>query len=212
MYHTRRCDERAITGMGAVSREWRRMAVNRGETQVPWPMAVASLIESLPETFMLAEVYALAESLGRAFPNNKHIQAKIRQSLQTLRDRGHLAFVGGGRYAKIVPVPPKSVLLDFGAAARFSSGSQIARVAVEAWAARNVVCRRCASPLVLVPPNAKLLDALCRAQHHEVQIKGLARAATDRLTASAFAPIAERLAFGRLPDFSSSRTIANANS
>jgi hypothetical protein len=187
--------------MGGVPRESPRMALRSDEKQVPWPVAVASLIELLPESFTLAEVYAIADPLRRAFPNNNHVQAKIRQSLQTLRDRGLLVFAGAGRYAKLVPVPPKSVSLDFEAAAAFSSRSQIARVAVEAWAARNISCRRCASSLVLAPQNAKLLDALCRAEHHEVQIKGIAGLASDRLTAAAFGPISERLAVGNLPDY-----------
>ena len=171
------------------------------ETRVPWPVAVSFLIDPLGESFTLSEVYALADPLKRAFPNNRHIEAKIRQSLQILRDRGCLAFAGAGRYEKLLPVPPKSVRLDFGLAANFSSRSQIARVAVESWAARNVVCRRCESSLVLTPRNAKLLDAVCRAHHHEIQVKGVAGMATDRLTAAAFGPMSERLAMGHLPDY-----------
>lgn len=171
------------------------------ETRVPWPVAVSFLIDPLGESFTLSEVYALADPLKRAFPNNRHIEAKIRQSLQILRDRGFLAFAGAGRYGKLLPVPPKSVRLDFGLAANFSSRSQIARVAVESWAARNVVCRRCESSLVLTPRNAKLLDAVCRAHHHEIQVKGVAGMATDRLTAAAFGPMSERLAMGHLPDY-----------
>lgn len=171
------------------------------ETRVPWPVAVSFLIDPLGESFTLSEVYALADPLKRAFPNNRHIEAKIRQSLQILRDRGCLAFAGAGRYEKLLPVPPKSVRLDFGLAANFSSRSQIARVAVESWAARNVVCRRCESSLVLTPRNAKLLDAVCRAHHHEIQVKGVVGMATDRLTAAAFGPMSERLAMGHLPDY-----------
>lgn len=171
------------------------------ETRVPWPVAVSFLIDPLGEKFTLPEVYALADPLKRAFPNNRHIEAKIRQSLQILRDRGELAFAGAGRYEKLLPVPPRSVRLDFRVAAKFSSKSQIARVAVESWAARNVVCRRCESSLVLTPSNAKLLDAVCRANHHEIQVKGFAGVATDRLTTAAFGPMSERLTMGQLPDY-----------
>jgi len=158
------------------------------ESRVPWPVAVSFLIDPLGDSFTLPEVY-------------RHVEAKIRQSLQILRDRGQVAFAGAGRYKKLVPATPKSVRLDFGAASHFSSRSQVARVAVESWAARNVSCRRCGSSFVLAPPNAKLLDAVCRSNHHEVQVKGVAGLATDRLTAAAFGPIAERLAIGRLPDY-----------
>ena len=171
------------------------------ESSVPWPIAVSFLIDPLGESFTLPEVYALADPLKRAFPNNRHVEAKIRQSLQILRDRGQLAFAGAGKYEKLIAAPPKSVRLDFGLAAHFSSRSQIARVAVESWAARNVVCRRCDSSLVLTPSNAKLLDAVCRANHHEIQVKGIAGVAGDKLTAAAFGPMSERLAIGQLPDY-----------
>jgi hypothetical protein len=131
------------------------------DSQVPWPIAVSFLIRPLDESFTLPEVYAIAEPLRRSFPNNRHVEAKIRQSLQILRDRGRIAFDGGGRYRKLLADVRPSVHLDFGEAARYTSRSQVARVAVEAWAASNVRCWRCEAPLLLVPTNAKLLDALC---------------------------------------------------
>lgn len=48
--------------------------------------------------FTLADVYAQAGSLGRLHPGNRHIQAKIRQQLQVLRDLGLITFLGGGCY------------------------------------------------------------------------------------------------------------------
>ncbi len=191
-------------GQRTPARRFEAMASYReagDETRVPWPVAVSFPIDPLGNSFTLPDVYALADPLRSALPNNRHVEAKIRQSLQILRDRGQLAFAGGGRYEKLLPVPAKSVRLDFGSAAHFSSRSQIACVAVESWAARNVACRRCESSLVLAPSNAKLLDAVCRANHHEIQVKGVAGIATDRLTAAAFGPMSERLATGRLPDY-----------
>src|ERR1700722_1071594 len=70
---------------------------------VPWPVAVSFLIRPLPDDFTLPDVYAIADPLRGAFPNNKHVEAKIRQSLQILRDRGEIAFEGGGRYRKVPP-------------------------------------------------------------------------------------------------------------
>jgi hypothetical protein len=174
---------------------------SRGESRVPWPVAVSFLIRPLDESFTLPEVYALADPLRLAFPDNKHVEAKIRQSLQVLRDRGRIAFEGGGRYRKLLPDVKRSVRLDFREAAQYASRSQIARVAVEAWAATNVTCWRCASPLLLVPANTKLLDAVCRRHSHEVQIKAVAGLAQDNIVAAAYGPIAERLSIRAMPDY-----------
>jgi hypothetical protein len=152
-------------------------------SRTPWPIAVSFLIRPLGETFTLAQVYALADPLRLAFPDNKHVEAKIRQSLQILRDRGRIQFEGAGRYRKLVQEVRKSVRLDFSEAADYASRSQIARVAVEAWAATNVVCWRCTAPLLLLPANA------------------FAKAAPDRVTAAAFGPIAQRLETAALPDY-----------
>lgn len=50
------------------------------------------------EEFTLAEVYAFADTLRRLHPQNRHVEDKIRQQLQRLRDLGFLEFVGRGRY------------------------------------------------------------------------------------------------------------------
>ncbi len=171
------------------------------QKRASWPVAVSFLIDPLDESFSLADVYALSAPLRYAFPDNNHVEAKIRQSLQMLRDRGHIAFEGNGMYRKLVAVEPRSIRLDFAAAARLTSRSQIARVAVEAWAARNVGCRRCGSDYILVPTNTPLLDAVCRSHFHELQIKGVAGIADDRLMGAAYAPLAERLAVDALPDY-----------
>jgi type II restriction enzyme len=56
-------------------------------------------IEAIGKTeFELQDVYAFEGALGALYPNNKHVQQKIRQQLQFLRDRGYLDFVSRGRY------------------------------------------------------------------------------------------------------------------
>jgi len=171
------------------------------EKNVPWPLAVSFLIRPLPDVFSLPEVYAIADPLRVAFPSNRHVDAKVRQSLQILRDRGEIAFEGGGRYRKLRAAQRRSVRIDFREAAGYTSASQVARVAIEAWVARNVDCWRCRSPLLMVPANARLLDALCRDERHEVQVKAVAGIASDRLSGAAFGPMAQRLAQGALPDY-----------
>lgn len=70
-----------------------------------WTTAVLKLVrEAGPEgtTFSLQDFYGLAEGeLARQFPSNQHVQAKIRQQLQVLRDAGVLSFEGRGRYRVI---------------------------------------------------------------------------------------------------------------
>ena len=168
---------------------------------VPWPIAVSFLIQPLAEQFALPEVYAMADPLRRAFPNNRHVEAKIRQSLQILRDRGDIAFEGAGRYRKLRPAARPSVRINFGEAAIYASRSQVARVAIETWAARNVLCWRCNGALIPAPPNTHLLDAICVNGKHEVQVKAFSGIAGDKITGAAFEPIRKRLFEGVLPDY-----------
>lgn len=50
--------------------------------------------------FCLQEVYAYIEVLQAKHTNNHHVEAKIRQQLQFLRDKGFIEFLGGGHYKK----------------------------------------------------------------------------------------------------------------
>ena len=52
------------------------------------------------QEFSLSDVYGFAGYLQRLHPENHHIEAKIRQQLQILRDKGVLEFVGRGSYRK----------------------------------------------------------------------------------------------------------------
>ena len=64
-----------------------------------WTLNVLQVVQSLnKDEFSLQDVYAHAEALGRLHPANRHIQPKIRQQLQVLRDLGLLEFLGGGSY------------------------------------------------------------------------------------------------------------------
>ena len=50
------------------------------------------------DEFTLAQVYLFARELARLHPANRHVEDKIRQQLQRLRDMGFLEFQGRGRY------------------------------------------------------------------------------------------------------------------
>lgn len=64
-----------------------------------WTLDVLTVVRSLgkPE-FTLEEMYAHATQLQLLHPGNRHVEAKIRQQLQRLRDLGLLEFVSRGRY------------------------------------------------------------------------------------------------------------------
>jgi len=67
---------------------------NRG-----WTLDVLNAIGTLGKReFELPEIYALEGSLKKLHPENHHIQPKIRQQLQVLRDHGLLEFLGSASY------------------------------------------------------------------------------------------------------------------
>ncbi len=67
-----------------------------------WKRAVFDVLTELEgQDFVLADVYASASRLGRRYPDNENVEAKIRQQLQMLRNLGLLRFLGGGRYRKL---------------------------------------------------------------------------------------------------------------
>lgn len=66
-----------------------------------WLFDVLYCVERIPqEQFTLQEVYAFAPFLQQRHLDNHHVEAKIRQQLQYLRDRGFIAFISPGRYEK----------------------------------------------------------------------------------------------------------------
>ncbi|MFQ5664761.1 MAG: DpnI domain-containing protein [Terriglobia bacterium] len=64
-----------------------------------WTLDVLNVVRKLgkPE-FTLADAYGFADELARLHPQNRHVDEKIRQQLQRLRDLGILEFVERGRY------------------------------------------------------------------------------------------------------------------
>lgn len=66
-----------------------------------WLLDVLNCVNSIKTNeFCLQEVYACIEILQEKHPNNHHVEAKIRQQLQFLRDKGFIEFLGRGRYKK----------------------------------------------------------------------------------------------------------------
>ena len=64
-----------------------------------WTLDVLKAVHSIgKKEFSLDDVYEFEDELFRLHPANRHIQPKIRQQLQELRDMRILKFLGRGRY------------------------------------------------------------------------------------------------------------------
>ena len=64
-----------------------------------WTLDVLEIVRSLEKKdFTLSEIYSHADTLASIHPQNSHINDKIRQQLQVLRDLGLLTFLGSGSY------------------------------------------------------------------------------------------------------------------
>lgn len=85
-----------------VLRNWKKTLFLREEKEAQsrgWILDIMNCIDKLgKKEFMLDEIYAFEEHLQEKHPNNQHIQDKIRQQLQILRDKNYLNFVGRGKY------------------------------------------------------------------------------------------------------------------
>lgn len=65
-----------------------------------WNYIVLKLIENhfMNNEFSLNEIYSFVPYFKTAYPNNNHIEDKIRQTLQNLRNKGIISFEGSGKY------------------------------------------------------------------------------------------------------------------
>jgi type II restriction enzyme len=67
-----------------------------------WLLDIIKCIEQLDKnSFTLQEIYLFEQYLSTKYPQNNNIQAKIRQQLQILRDKGYLKFTSRGKYEKL---------------------------------------------------------------------------------------------------------------
>ncbi|WP_104696967.1 MULTISPECIES: DpnI domain-containing protein [unclassified Helicobacter] len=64
-----------------------------------WIFEIMHCIERLKKNvFLLSDLYVYEKELQKKYPQNNNIQAKIRQQVQFLRDKGYLDFIGNGVY------------------------------------------------------------------------------------------------------------------
>lgn len=66
-----------------------------------WLMDVLRCLERLDSAFALKQMYVFIEDLKKKHPHNNNVEAKIRQQLQFLRDKGIIRFTRRGNYEKI---------------------------------------------------------------------------------------------------------------
>lgn len=66
-----------------------------------WLSDILSCVDRLESTFTLNQMYTFVKELKIKHPTNNNIEAKIRQQLQLLRDKGFLEFSSRGNYKKI---------------------------------------------------------------------------------------------------------------
>lgn len=68
-----------------------------------WLMDVLNCVNAINTTdFSLQDIYAFAEQLQQKYTDNHNIEAKIRQQLQILRDKGFIEFTTRGHYRKLL--------------------------------------------------------------------------------------------------------------
>ena len=68
-----------------------------------WLLDVLKCVERIAKNdFTTQEMYAFVDELQQKHPDNNHVQDKIRQQLQFLRDKGFIKFTSRGHYKKII--------------------------------------------------------------------------------------------------------------
>lgn len=68
-----------------------------------WLLDVLNCVNSIKdEEFTLQDIYRFSETLRKKHLSNNNIEAKIRQQLQLLRDKGFIEFLDRGHYRKII--------------------------------------------------------------------------------------------------------------
>lgn len=168
---------------------------------ITWKEAVSVIVRRLPREFSLDAVLVHRTELQRLFPSNRFVDAKIRQSLQILRDQGQVEFLGRGQYRRLDAPPAFSPLVDFSVAARFVSQTQAARVALETWASFNLYCLNCESDaLDRLRDNTPVADFECFVCGRRYQLKGKNGRFGAKIPGAAYAPTLDAIRAKSMPD------------
>lgn len=168
----------------------------------PWKELIAEIVERLPQRFELRDILKYEPQLGIAYPDNKHIGAKIRQTLQLLRDHGSIVFEGHGKYAKSATTVLYSPLIDFTLGAGFVARTQIARIVLETWAEYNLFCLACESDrLIRLGANTPVADFECGVCASRYQLKGKDGRVGAVIPGAAYVPMIDAIRADRCPTY-----------
>lgn len=171
------------------------------QPEVSWKGAMRNVLQSLPERFTLDDIRPFHAELERLFPRNMHVAAKVRQTLQLLRDRGELEFLGNGRYRKLNVQPRFSCLLDTALGSAYKSRSQFARVVIEPWAELNLYCLECPSDdISALPNNTKVADLHCPRCKANYQVKSREGRFNNRIQGGEFKTYIAAVETGTFPN------------
>jgi hypothetical protein len=166
-----------------------------------WKDAVRGVVRALPREFTLPQVITYSGELQRLFPKNRFVEAKVRQSLQILLAQGLLQRIERGRYRRLDVSPRFSPLIDFTITKRFRSSSQVARVALETWAAFNLYCLHCERvELDRLPHNTPVADFECFACGTRYQLKTKNGRFGPRVSGAKYGVTIEAVRSGTMPD------------
>lgn len=79
----------------------KRLQINNLESR-GWLLDVLNCVNAIPVAeFSLQDIYAFAEQFQEKHLDNHNVEAKVRQQLQLLRDKGFIEFTTRGRYRKL---------------------------------------------------------------------------------------------------------------
>lgn len=165
-----------------------------------WKTIVYEVVEKQPTRFHLSDILQHSDEFRAQYPANRFVEAKIRQSLQVLRDQGVLRFLGKGHYERIEAAPVFSPFFDSALAIGYTNRSQIARVLIETWAEMNLYCLNCArDALGRLPPNTPVADFICPACNATYQLKSKDGRFGSLLTGAAYDATLRAVQAGKMP-------------
>ncbi len=168
-----------------------------------WKTLVRDVIERLPRSFTLRELEAQRDYFAKHYPDNRFIEAKIRQSLQILRDQGFIRFLGAGRYERTgVTQPVFSPFFDPSPALQYASRARAAGMTVETWVEHNLYCLNCtADELGRLPTNTQVADLACYVCSARYQVKGKNGRFGRKITGAAYEPLVRAIRSGLGPNY-----------
>ena len=165
-----------------------------------WKSLVQDVVGKQPRKFRLADILRHADELRAQYPENRFVEAKIRRSLQVLRDQGAIRFLGAGRYERLDVEPVFSPFFDPSLAGGYTNRAQVARVLIETWAEMNLYCLHCTrDALARLPPNTPVADFACPSCDAAYQLKAKDGRFGSLLIGAAYHATLQAVREGRMP-------------